>query len=84
MTFLKQSNFSSGAYIHSSTSGDTYVIVIIKDKLCFNLRLGLSCSASWVKHPEFLDLMYTDRIFLISVDPTGTVNSQFFYVSFLC
>jgi hypothetical protein len=45
---------------------------LFQDKLAFNLRLGLACSASWVHHPEFLDLMHTDRIFLISVDPTGS------------
>ena len=43
---------------------------------------GMMGSQSWVKHPEFLDLMYTDRIFLISVDPTGTAHSQSF--SFWC
>ena len=31
----------------------------------------LTCSASWVHHPVHLDLMYTARNFLISVDPTG-------------
>jgi len=42
-----------------------------KDKLGFNLRLVLTCSAGWVSHPAILDLMYTSRQFLISVDPTG-------------
>jgi len=42
-----------------------------KDKCDFNLRLVLSCPVSWVNHSDHLDLMYTARHFLISVDPTG-------------
>jgi len=42
-----------------------------KDKLDFNLRLTLTCTAGWVTHPAHLDLMYTSRQFLISIDPTG-------------
>ena len=49
--------------------------LLYQDKLGFNLRLGLTCTSSWVHHPEFLDLIYTDRIFLISVDPTGAVET---------
>ena len=30
-----------------------------------------SCSASRVSHPKHLDLMYINRHFLVSVDPTG-------------
>ena len=57
-----------------------YGVVLYQDKLGFNLRLGLTCTSSWVHHPEFLDLMYTDRIFLISVDPTGAVEIVFLRV----
>jgi len=42
-----------------------------KDKQEFNIQFVLSCSASWVSHPKHLDLMYTNRHFLVSVDPTG-------------
>jgi len=42
-----------------------------QDKLDFNLRLVLTCSAGWVQHSTYLDLMYTSRNFIISVDPTG-------------
>ena len=41
------------------------------DKQSFNLRFGLSCSADWVSYPRHLDLMFTSRHFLVSVDPTG-------------
>ena len=42
-----------------------------KDKQDFNIQFVLSCSAGWVSHPTHLDLMYTNRHFLVSVDPTG-------------
>ena len=42
-----------------------------KDKQGFNLKLVLSCTESWVSHPQYLDLMFTSRHFLVSVDPTG-------------
>ena len=41
------------------------------DKVGFNLRLNLACSAAWVKHPKHLDLMYSSRHFLVQIDPTG-------------
>ena len=41
------------------------------DKQNFNLKFGLSCTADWVSHPRHLDLMFTSRHILVSVDPTG-------------
>ena len=41
------------------------------EKVAFNLRLNLACSAAWVKHPKHLDLMYSSRHFLVQIDPTG-------------
>lgn len=41
------------------------------EKVNFNLRISLGCSATWVKHPKHLDLMYTSRHFLVQIDPTG-------------
>lgn len=41
------------------------------DKVAFNLRFSLACSAPWVKHPKHLDLMFSARHFLVQVDPTG-------------
>ncbi len=37
----------------------------------FNLRLALTCGASWVSFPAYLDLMYCTRHFVVSVDPAG-------------
>ena len=45
-----------------------------KDKQDFNIQFVLSCSAGWVSHPTHLDLMYTNRHFLASVDPTGLTS----------
>ena len=42
-----------------------------KDKQNFNLKFALSCSSSWVSFPQHVDLMFTSRQFLVSVDPTG-------------
>jgi len=42
-----------------------------KCKQTFNMKFALTCSAPWVSHPTHLDLMYTSRHFLVSVDPTG-------------
>jgi len=41
------------------------------EKLDFNMKFVLTCSASWVSCPSHLDLMYTNRHFLVHVDPTG-------------
>ena len=40
-------------------------------KINFNLRLSLSCNASWVKTPGHLDMGYKTRHFMVSIDPTG-------------
>jgi tripeptidyl-peptidase-2 len=42
-----------------------------QDKINFNMKFALGCTATWVKHPSHLDLMYTVRHFLVQVDPTG-------------
>jgi len=44
---------------------------LASDKQNFNVKFTLTCSAPWVSHPSHLDLMYTSRHFLVSVDPTG-------------
>ena len=41
------------------------------EKVNFNLRFNMTCSAAWVKHPKHLDLMFSARHFLVQVDPTG-------------
>ncbi len=40
-------------------------------KISFNMKLSLSCQASWVHHPDHLDLMYVTRHFLAYIDPKG-------------
>ena len=35
------------------------------------MQFVLTCSAPWVSHPQFLDLMFTARQFLVAIDPTG-------------
>jgi len=42
-------------------------------KAKFNMKFALACddSVSWVKHPQFLDLMYTTRLVSVMVDPTS-------------
>ena len=44
------------------------------DKQSFNLKFALSCTASWVSHASHLDLMYTNRHFLVKVDPPGLAS----------
>ena len=42
-----------------------------EDKQNFNMKFVLTCSADWVSHPQYLDLMFTARHILVSVDPRG-------------
>ncbi len=42
-----------------------------ESQIGFNLRLALACQASWVSFPDFLDLMYCTRHFVVSIDPSG-------------
>ena len=52
-----------------------------ESKVKFNMKFALTCDAAWVKHPEFLDLMYVTRRFLISIHSSGlTVGVHSTYV----
>ena len=42
-----------------------------EDKQAFNVQFVLTCSAPWVSHPQYLDLMFTARQFLVAIDPSG-------------
>ena len=40
-------------------------------KINFNMRLAMTCDASWVQFPTHFDLMYMPRAFAIRVDACG-------------
>ena len=43
--------------------------VSAEQKINFNMRLALASSVPWVDCPDHLDLMFSARHFLVSVDP---------------
>ena len=48
------------------------------EKIAFNCRMALTCSAAWVDCPAYLELMNMQRQFTVKVNPTGLCTGVHF------
>ena len=49
-----------------------------REKIAFNVRVNLVCSASWVQAPNHIDLHNQARAISIRVDPRGLASGPHF------